>query len=550
MARLKDIKADQFPDLSGLLRMLQTLDQHKSTTTNDTEPLSISDATDADTRAKFDRSMVGNQKEECCDLLQFDGGCFDTPVMRQPQRTSRKTQESSTDAPAEHATFEISTSLVSKLLETEATLEDRQSPKRSVERVAKYRLPAPAASDTDSEEDDQDGDESLGSLDDFNGDDDESLGSLKEFIVDDDCEDDDESSSSSVQSDGRSLSPTLDDSDVSIIRSLIASVPKRRRLVRGLRKVPPRPHTPNSSPSSSIRSSSPEIVGLVSLEELLQRMSESGRHSLLPLDITAEVCETSDSCDDEYAPKDISISHESYWGREFPTVSSTISIVEHANPKPASRPVSISSFPYGLGGHESWNSGLINDRSNHPVPRRWAAPPEASSELLPPPTKTEIAASPSKKIKPLPTAKLKLMDFHAKKFGLAEGYLRELDQKITGGQIAELAASSGGVEISWSKSLRTTGGRARWTPKNTHQMGHLRLTEQPQSSALSSAAEGRTGAQIENEWQPPTATGYAAAKDNLQGLSSKLEHLWKPQIELSLKVVDDEGSFSSPSTVL
>ena len=40
--------------------------------------------------------------------------------------------------------------------------------------------------------------------------------------------------------------------------------------------------------------------------------------------------------------------------------------------------------------------------------------------------------------------------------------MKELDEKITHGKIAEMAASTGGVKIIWSKKLNTTAGRANW----------------------------------------------------------------------------------------
>ncbi|POS86856.1 hypothetical protein EPUL_002481 [Erysiphe pulchra] len=52
--------------------------------------------------------------------------------------------------------------------------------------------------------------------------------------------------------------------------------------------------------------------------------------------------------------------------------------------------------------------------------------------------------------------------FSEKKIALAESFLHELDDKITGGEISKLAASSGGVKITWNKKLNSTAGRANW----------------------------------------------------------------------------------------
>jgi hypothetical protein len=60
----------------------------------------------------------------------------------------------------------------------------------------------------------------------------------------------------------------------------------------------------------------------------------------------------------------------------------------------------------------------------------------------------------------------KVMDakraFELKKNALAENFLKELDDRITSGKVAELAASGGGVKIIWSKKLNSTAGRANW----------------------------------------------------------------------------------------
>ncbi|KAK6609031.1 hypothetical protein H4I96_02962 [Botrytis cinerea] len=52
--------------------------------------------------------------------------------------------------------------------------------------------------------------------------------------------------------------------------------------------------------------------------------------------------------------------------------------------------------------------------------------------------------------------------FSLSKHAIASDFLLELDTKITSGRIAELSASTGGVQIIWSKKLITTAGRANW----------------------------------------------------------------------------------------
>lgn len=52
--------------------------------------------------------------------------------------------------------------------------------------------------------------------------------------------------------------------------------------------------------------------------------------------------------------------------------------------------------------------------------------------------------------------------FNARKKQLAEEFLRTVDDKISGGEVARKTASTGGVKIIWSKTLRTTAGTAKW----------------------------------------------------------------------------------------
>lgn len=52
--------------------------------------------------------------------------------------------------------------------------------------------------------------------------------------------------------------------------------------------------------------------------------------------------------------------------------------------------------------------------------------------------------------------------FNEKKHGLAQAFLQELDDVVADGQIASLAASTGGVHLIWSKKLNSTAGRANW----------------------------------------------------------------------------------------
>ncbi|KAF2641534.1 hypothetical protein P280DRAFT_469143 [Massarina eburnea CBS 473.64] len=53
-------------------------------------------------------------------------------------------------------------------------------------------------------------------------------------------------------------------------------------------------------------------------------------------------------------------------------------------------------------------------------------------------------------------------DFAARKHAIAESFLTELDNTIADGRIASLSESTGGVKLIWSRTLKTTAGRANW----------------------------------------------------------------------------------------
>ncbi|KAI1041400.1 hypothetical protein LB505_005594 [Fusarium chuoi] len=95
-----------------------------------------------------------------------------------------------------------------------------------------------------------------------------------------------------------------------------------------------------------------------------------------------------------------------------------------------------------------WNQGFVNDWNDQHSPRKL---------ILPPVTKSPSKASPNKEPK-----KETKKSFESRKHALAESFLAELDREITQGRIAELAESTGGVKLVWTKTLNTTAGRASW----------------------------------------------------------------------------------------
>ncbi|KAH7129325.1 SprT-like family-domain-containing protein [Dactylonectria estremocensis] len=108
----------------------------------------------------------------------------------------------------------------------------------------------------------------------------------------------------------------------------------------------------------------------------------------------------------------------------------------------------IPETPHGPSMDAFWSQDLVNDWNDQHSPRKL---------ILPPAAKSPSKSSPKK----APKAETKKA-FGARKHALAERFLGELDREITQGKVAELAESTGGVKLVWSKTLNTTAGRASW----------------------------------------------------------------------------------------
>jgi hypothetical protein len=118
-----------------------------------------------------------------------------------------------------------------------------------------------------------------------------------------------------------------------------------------------------------------------------------------------------------------------------------------------------------------WSQEVINEWNDQYSPRKTVISPRKnrlitpqldadSDEDLPSPS-----ASPRKAQRPVKRDKKVIQAkkaFEASKQDTAEAFLKELDNKITNGEVSELAASGGGVQIIWSKKLNSTAGRANW----------------------------------------------------------------------------------------
>jgi len=89
--------------------------------------------------------------------------------------------------------------------------------------------------------------------------------------------------------------------------------------------------------------------------------------------------------------------------------------------------------------------------SNPPTPTRCSSSPR------------KVPVSPSKLSSPSKKAALEAKRaFESTRHTTAQALLTHLDTHITSGNLSRLSASTGGVQILWSKNLRSTAGRANW----------------------------------------------------------------------------------------
>ncbi|KAF5682652.1 HMG box-containing protein [Fusarium denticulatum] len=113
-----------------------------------------------------------------------------------------------------------------------------------------------------------------------------------------------------------------------------------------------------------------------------------------------------------------------------------------------SKKIQIPKTPHRPSMDAFWNQDFVNDWNDQHSPRKLILPPVTKS-----PSKASQKKEPKKETK---------KSFESRKHALAESFLAELDREITKCRIAELAESTGGVKLVWTKTLNTTAGRASW----------------------------------------------------------------------------------------
>lgn len=126
---------------------------------------------------------------------------------------------------------------------------------------------------------------------------------------------------------------------------------------------------------------------------------------------------------------------------------------------------------------EVTDAELMASKGQHGSPQKTSRAPQVSST----PTKDGTGkqslvdcwndeCSPRKAVKVAMRSPVKMSNpdkmakssFEATKAATAVAFLDELDAKITDGKISQLAESTGGIKLQWTKTLTTTAGRANW----------------------------------------------------------------------------------------
>lgn len=85
--------------------------------------------------------------------------------------------------------------------------------------------------------------------------------------------------------------------------------------------------------------------------------------------------------------------------------------------------------------------------------------PTASEKKPKTPSKTALKKAETEKNK---AAKARRLSFNNKKADFAQNFLTVLDDAVAEGKVRQNASSTGGVKITWSKTLQKTAGRAQW----------------------------------------------------------------------------------------
>ncbi|KAF1956803.1 hypothetical protein CC80DRAFT_593498 [Byssothecium circinans] len=106
---------------------------------------------------------------------------------------------------------------------------------------------------------------------------------------------------------------------------------------------------------------------------------------------------------------------------------------------------------------------LSDSESDASIPSPTTSPKKKQGRPQnPSPTKKSSKTTSDTSTPNVADARAQRKDFAARKHAIAEAFLTELDNTITNGHIATLSHSTGGIKLIWSRTLKTTAGRANW----------------------------------------------------------------------------------------
>ncbi|KAF3015370.1 hypothetical protein E8E14_011924 [Neopestalotiopsis sp. 37M] len=127
-----------------------------------------------------------------------------------------------------------------------------------------------------------------------------------------------------------------------------------------------------------------------------------------------------------------------------------------ASPRKAPK---IPPSPWKAEHKEFWDVGIQNEWIDKHSPAKRG------------PQKLDLTAGADKKVTlkqkygTSPEKKTAKKAFEQTREKMAHDFLHELDERVTAGQLSQLTAATGGLQIKWSSSLQTTAGRAHWKCK-------------------------------------------------------------------------------------
>ncbi|KAL2259502.1 hypothetical protein VTK26DRAFT_6804 [Humicola hyalothermophila] len=165
-------------------------------------------------------------------------------------------------------------------------------------------------------------------------------------------------------------------------------------------------------------------------------------------------------------------SDEKLQGADFFELSSSEATPPSTPPK--SRPGLVSpkklpripATPHRPSSDAFWSQEFVDEWNDEHSPRKQLFPDAVAAKQRSPEKKTQ-SKSDSKMVSQRGAKKA----FAKAKHEIGEKFLKELDDKITNGRLAEMAGPTGGVKLIWTNKLNTTAGRANWKRETIRKRG-------------------------------------------------------------------------------